>query len=183
MSPDPGSTNDAALGIRADDVVSYLMLTRYNCGPAQIAPGYEGPLLNRTINSSCIQIPNELPNVISVAATGVDMVRFSSIVILQCCWVTRGRTAIQSGEVACVLYHNHAHHEATAPCAYLSSSCREDCAQGAIGLPCAHCARDLAEQVSCAAGQVLLLKLRCVAFILVPIVRLKPDATTVETCG
>ena len=34
--------------------------------------GYAGPLLERSINSSCIQIPNELPNVISVSATGVN---------------------------------------------------------------------------------------------------------------
>ena len=37
--------------------------------------GYAGPLLERTINSSCIQIPNELPNVISVSSVGVDSVR------------------------------------------------------------------------------------------------------------
>ncbi len=37
--------------------------------------GYAGPLLERSINSSCIQIPNELPNVISVAAVGVNKIK------------------------------------------------------------------------------------------------------------
>ncbi len=39
---------------------------------AQVAPGYQGPLLSRPLNASCVQIPNELPGVFSVAALGVQ---------------------------------------------------------------------------------------------------------------
>ena len=68
-------------------------------GSVQVPAGYTGPLLNRTINSTCIQIPNELPNVISVAATGVDMVRPSNAGFV----VPPGPH--ESGGVGCMMLH------------------------------------------------------------------------------
>ena len=41
----------------------------------QVPVGYQGPLLSRPINASCVQIPNELPGVFSVAAVGVQKLR------------------------------------------------------------------------------------------------------------
>ena len=37
--------------------------------------GYTGPLLSRPVNASCVQIPNELPGIFSVAALGVQRLR------------------------------------------------------------------------------------------------------------
>jgi len=41
----------------------------------QVPLGYQGPLLARPVNASCVQIPNELPGVFSVAALGVQRLR------------------------------------------------------------------------------------------------------------
>ena len=41
----------------------------------QVPLGYQGPLLARPVNASCVQIPNELPGVFSVAAVGVQRLR------------------------------------------------------------------------------------------------------------